>query len=331
MKNKHILLIVALILAVGGTVWLVSAHKAPAPEVTKVRMASLPNAQGLPIYLAINKGYFKDAGLDVEVIRFETPNQIIDALLQGNVDFSHTGGATGIAGIADFKNPGKLKIYALAGGDSTTIQSDALLVRTGSPIKSIADLKGKKLSIMAGTIQWQTIVRELLARNGLVYDKDVKIVEVALGLQVQALAAGDIDATLIIEPIPTIVKAKGIGTELVPFAAAKYIADPIYTGAGILRTDFAKQNPNTAKKVLDVITRAVDEINQNPDAARQYLKGYTQLDDTTIAKVPVMHFKMYNELSDADIVAGQKFYDIFTKWGVVSGTMDFKKLLYTDK
>lgn len=195
---------------------------------------------------------------------------------------------------------------------------------------SIKDLKGKKLSIPAGTIQWQTIAREILSQENLGYDTDVKIVEVAYGLQAQALASGDVDAILTIEPVPTIVKAKGIGKELVSFAAAKYISEPFYAGAGVIRIDFANKNPETAKKILDVIAKATDEINQNPDAARQYLgKGHTQLDDTTITNVPILHFKMYNNFAQTDIDAIQKFYDIFTKFNVVSGKMDFKSLIYS--
>jgi NitT/TauT family transport system substrate-binding protein len=329
MKNTKLLIgLVVVALLVIGSVWYFTSQNKSVGEITKVKIASLPNAHGLPVYLALEKGYFKDAGLDIELVRFEAPNQIIDALMQGNVDFSHPGGATGITAIADFKNPGKLKIYALAGGDDSTIQNDAILVKNDSTIKSIQDLKGKTLGIMAGTIQWQTIAREILAQNNLTYNQDVKIAEVALGLQAQALASGDMDATLIIEPVPTVVKAKGFGKELITYAAAKYIANPFYAGAGILRVDFAKKNPNTTKKVLDVIAKATDEINQNPNAARQYLKDYTQLDDSTIVNVPILQFRMYDDLTKNDIDATQKFFDIFTKHNVVNGKIDAQSLLY---
>jgi NitT/TauT family transport system substrate-binding protein len=327
-KKVSILVVIVLTLLI-GIVWNYNSEKNITSEISKVKIASLPNVLGLPVYIAIEKGYFTDEGLDVELIKFEAPNQIIDALLQGQVDISHPGAATGIAGIADFKNSGKIKIYALSGEDDSKVQYDAILVKKDSDIKTIQDLKGKKLGIMAGTIQWQTIAREILDQNNLVYDKDVKIVEIALGLQAQALATGDIDASLIVEPVPTVVKAKGIGQELVPFVAAKYISNPFYAGAGIIRVDFAKENPNTTKKLINAINKAIKDIRENPDENRQYLKGYTQLDDTTIANAPIVLFKMYNEFDDKDINETQKFYDIFTKWGVVDGKMDFKQLIYS--
>mgnify|MGYP001557791302 CR=1 FL=1 len=83
------------------------------------------------------------------------------------------------------------------------------------------------------------------------------------------------------------------------------------------------------KKVLEVFQRAIKEINENPDAARQYLKGNTPLDDSAIAQVPISRFRMYNALTPNDINAVQKFYDIFSSFKVVDGKMDFQKLLYS--
>lgn len=298
------------------------------PTPVKVKIANLPVIQGLPLYLAIEKGYFKDAGIEVEMVKFEAPNQIIDALLQGQVDLTSPSGAMGITGVADFKNPGKLKIYA-AGGGTNVIQNDAILVKNDSPIKSIQDLKGKKLGIIAGSIQWRTIARDVLAKNNLVANKDVLLVEVAIGLQAQALGSGQIDAVLGIEPIPTVVKSKGIGREIANHVTTTFIADPFYAGAGIISTDFLKQNPDTAHRVLEIMGRAINEVNQNPDEARPYLKGNTPLDDALIGQVPIANFKFYKDFSQKDIDALQKFYDIFTKHEVVNGKIDARKIIYS--
>lgn len=329
--NKITKIIFSAVLAVsviGIGFWLSTDLTKPQLETTKVKIANLSVVQGLPVYLAMEKGYFKDAGLDVELVNFEAPNQIIDALLQGQADFASPSGAMGITGIADFKNPGKLKIYAAAGGDDI-IQNDAVLVKNDSLITSFQDLKGKKIGIIAGSIQWRTIARYILAQNGLEVDKDVTLVELALSVQAQALSSGQVDALLGIEPMPTIVKEKGIGKEIVDHLTTKYIANPFYAGAGIVRVDFAKQNPNTTDKVLTILNRTITEINQNPDIFRQYLKGYTALDDIAIAQVPISHFKFYSDFTEDDISAVQKFYDIFSDLKVVDGKINFQNLIYS--
>ena len=328
-KTTKILLgIVAVVAVIVGVIFLTSQKSTEqVAETTKIKIANLPIVQGLPLYLAIEKGYFKEAGLDVEMVKFEAPNQIVDAVLNGQVDFTSPSGAIGILGIANFKNPGKLKIYAVAGGDDN-IQNDAILVKSDSTIQNIQELKGKKLGILPG-IQWRTIAQHILKQNNLTADTDVVLIELAAGLQAPALASGEIDALLGVEPTPTIVKAKGIGKELVSMSTTKYVASPFYGGAGAVRTEFATQNPNTTKKVLDIFERAINEINENPDAARQYLKGNTPLDDSAIAQVPISRFRMYNDLTQEDMGAVQKFYDIFSTYKVIDGKMDFGKLLYS--
>jgi ABC-type nitrate/sulfonate/bicarbonate transport system substrate-binding protein len=63
-----------------------SPKKISENENVKVKIATLPIVQGLPIYLAIEKWYFIDEWIDVEMIKFQSPNQIVDALISWQVD-----------------------------------------------------------------------------------------------------------------------------------------------------------------------------------------------------------------------------------------------------
>ena len=336
MKNRKIiigLLLVALAAIIGGG-WYSMANKKSASsaettkaEVTKVKIAYLPIVQGLPLYLAVESGYFKEAGLDVEIVKFDAPNQIIDALISGQVDFASPGAATGITGIAETKNPGHLRIFALTGGDDK-VSNDSILVKKDSTIKSISELKGKKLGILSG-IQWRTIARQILAQNNLAADQDVILVELAPGLQAQALGSGQIDALLGVEPVPTIIKANNISKEIVAVPTAQYVANPFYGGAGVVGSLFAEQNPKTTAKVLEVFDRAIQRINQNPDETRPYLKNYTPLTDSQITQVPISLFKMYKNFTQNDVNATQKLFDIFPKFGVIDKQIDFQKLIYS--
>jgi NitT/TauT family transport system substrate-binding protein len=327
--NKIIIGLILIILIFGG-VWYFNNKKVETKptETVKVRVTSMPVVQGLPLYLAMDKGYFKEAGLDVTFVKFESPNQIIDALLQGKVDATPPSAATGVIGIADYKNPGKLKIYSLGGGDKV-IQNDAILVKNDSPIESLQDLKGKKLGIIAGSVQWKIFAKHILAENNLEAYKDVALVELSLGLQAQALSSGQVDAILTVEPIPTLVKSKGLGRELVDHAAAKFVANPFYSGAGVLRKGFVEKNPTTTLKFLAVMDRAINEINQNPNAARKYLKEHTGLDDTAIKNVPISKFKMYSDFTQDDRKAMNNFFELFTKYKVIDGNIDFQKISYS--
>ncbi len=305
-----------------------SACSAPAADgLTKVKIAYLPNIHALPFYLALEKGYFKAEGLEIEPVKFEAPNQIIDALLSDQVGFAAPGAAAGITAVSQSKKPGTIKIYGVQGG-TKMLRNEAFVVKKGSDITSFKDLKGKKLGILPG-IQWQTIARDILMKNGLTSGTDVTVVDLAIPLQVPALASGQVDALLAIEPSPTIAVAKDIGQIVMQSPTIEFIADPFYAGVGDVTTKFATENPELTAKILRVFEKANAEVVANPDAARPYLKGYTALDDSLINVVPLLQYKMYQQIDDKDIAALQAFFDIFSTYGVIEGKVDARSLIYT--
>ncbi|MDD4983852.1 MAG: ABC transporter substrate-binding protein [Candidatus ainarchaeum sp.] len=327
MKVNLKIIIGIVVVCVIAAIILATSLTAKGSEV--VKFGYLPVVQGSPLYLAVEEGYFEEVGIEVELTSFDSPNQIIDAFLQGQIDIGPPSIAAGITGIAETKNPGKMKIYALAGGDKNNGAAN-LFVTPDSEIKEISELKGKKVGILGGTIQWRTIAREIFAQNGLDMDKDLIIFELAPGLQVQALASKQIDALLALEPVSTVVKNKGVGKILVSAPCEKLIAEPFYAGAGVISTKFLKESPETAKKVIEIMEKAIKAIKEDPELERKYLSKYTSVDDVLAQKVPNTIFKMYSEFDEKDFEAVQKFYDIFKKYNVVDSEINFKNFVYTE-
>ncbi len=296
-------------------------------ENVKIKIGYLPSTHALPLYMGIEKGWFEEEGIDVEIIKFQSPNQLIDALLQNKIDFA-SAAANGIVGIVETKNPGKLKVISVSGG-TKEIPSVNFLVPLNSDIKSIKDLKGKKIGNLGGTIQWQTIIKDLLEKNGLDVEKDVTIIELTPGLQVPALATKQIDALLALEPMSTNARLKGVGKIFYPGPVEELIADPFYGGADVVNVNFAKKNPETTKKVVKIYERTYKEIRENPKDSKKYLKDYTALDEGLIQETPLMVWKSYDELTKEDLKSIQAFYDIFTKHGVVDKEINPEDVLYS--
>jgi NitT/TauT family transport system substrate-binding protein len=294
-------------------------------DVVKIRVADLPVVHALPMYIAMEKGYFDEAGIEIEYIKLDSPNLIIDALLSGQVDMTSPSGAMGISGIASYRQPNTIEIYVATGGNED-IRTEGLMVREDSSIKSFSDLKGKKMGILPG-IQWRTISQHLLSQHGLEVDKDVMLVELAPGLQVSALYGGQIDALLAIEPMTTIAEKVGM-IEVDKSPNLEAIANPFYPGAGILRSDFADQNPESVEKFIGALERALVDIESNPDEARQYLARYTPLDEELIAVAPIMHTKLYKDFTEEDMRAIEDFHRIFTTYGVIEGEIDTRGMIY---
>src|SRR3989338_1078083 len=264
-KRIVCLLVIALLMILGSC----REEEISKQEQTTVKIGHLPAAQGLPLYLALEKGYFEEQGITVEVISFDSPNLLVQALVAGQIDFGAPSTAAGITAIAEAANPGQLKIFAVAGSTTEDIDkiNEMLIVGINSTMTSIEDLKGKKVGILP-SIQWRTIATHIFAQHNLSTETDILLVELTGSLQVQALAAGQVDALLTIEPMGTIAEMNGISRELVHAPVEEFHADPFYGGAVVLRTEFAEQNPETTTKILAVFARAIDEINANPEEAR---------------------------------------------------------------
>jgi len=297
-------------------------------QFVTVRFGYLPIVWNLPLYMAVEKGYFTEAKITPDLVQFQSPNQMIDAIMAGQLDFTAPGGPLGIPAIADYKDPGKMKIYAISGEESQDAIGVDIIVPTNSNINSLKQLKGKKFGIPAGTIQWRTIAREILAQNGLDMDKDLTVIELAPNIQVQAIASGQVDAMLALEPIPTVAVSKGVAKILIK-APDKFIADPMWVGAGVVSTKFIKDNSKLADAVITILNQSLEEVNADFDSSRQYLPKYTSLTADIVSSVPRIDYKIYKQIDQKTKESIKKFLDIFYKYKVVDGALDINNLLYS--
>jgi NitT/TauT family transport system substrate-binding protein len=107
-------------------------------------------------------------------------------------------------------------IYSASAGQPVVVvaalcnKSSALAVKKEGPIRSEADLRGKTIGYVPGTMH-EILLRETLTRNGIAPQTDVKLVRVDFFDMGSALAAGSIDAFLSGEPFPTLAVKQGYG------------------------------------------------------------------------------------------------------------------------
>src|SRR3989338_8892507 len=80
----------------GCTSFDTPAGKAITEEKSIVKIGYLPAAQGLPLFLAQDNGMFEKDGIDVELIKFDSPNLLVQALLSGELDIGAPSTAAGI-------------------------------------------------------------------------------------------------------------------------------------------------------------------------------------------------------------------------------------------
>lgn len=293
----------------------------------KIRIGFWPVASGLPFFAAIEKGYFKEAGLDVEALKFASAQQVMEAMLAGRAEGSSNGTASAVLAIGEIAQPGLFKIFCTNPTNAKFVL-DEFVVPKDSPIKTLADLKGKRIASGPG-IQNVTLAKVMLERAGA---GPMSVIELPIGQHVAALAAGQVDAVYTLEPTGTVGRLKGATRNLEVGVVAKYIlGDPMapwHGGSASLTTEFITKHPEVAKKYMAAYKRGVDLVRSKPDEARPFLKGYTAIEGPLTAEVPMSDYMFYNEFKPADVAHFQKFFDLFAERGIFQRRVVIDTLLY---
>ena len=321
-SRRHMLQAGAAGLAALAAPSLVLAQSAP-----KLRIGYWPVAAGLPFFAAIEKGYFKEAGLDVEPLKFAGAQQVMEAMLSGRSDGSANGTGSANLAIGEIAQPGLFKIFCTNPSNAKFVLDEFITAKDG-PIKTMADLKGKRVASGPG-IQNVTLCKTMLERAGAT---GATVSELPIGQHVAAIVAGQVDACYTLEPTGTVGRMNGTTRVIEAGVVAKYIlGDPMapwHGGAASLTTEFIKKNPEVAKKFIAAYTRGVELVRTQPADARQYMKGYTAIEGALTAEVPLASHMLYNEFKPSDIAYFQKFYDLFTEKGIFDKKVVVDNLLY---
>ena len=151
--------------AAGTTLGLLAAPAfVRAQSSSKIRIGFWPVAAGVPFFAAVEKGYFKDAGLDVEALKFASPQQVMEAMLSGRAEGSANGTASAVLAIGEIAQPGLFKIICTNPSNAKYVLEE-IIVAKDSTIKTIADLKGKRVASGPG-LQNVVLTKTILERAG---------------------------------------------------------------------------------------------------------------------------------------------------------------------
>jgi NitT/TauT family transport system substrate-binding protein len=294
----------------------------------KILIGYWPIASGLPLYAGLERGIFKEAGLQVEGAKFASAQQVAEAMISGRIHGSANGTASAALALAEITSPNLFKIIC-SNPSNRKLVLDEFVVPKDSKVQSIAELAGKKVCSGPG-IQNVTLAKIILEKNGIA---NPQVTELPIGQHVPALAAGQVDAAYTLEPTGTAGRLKGLTRVLEPGVIAKYVLGdpdaPWFGGSATITIALIKDKPELAKKYVAAYAKAVDWVRKNPDEARKHMDGFTAIEEALVKEVPLSGFTLYNEFTPSDIGYFQKFFDVFTDRKIFNKRLDVKSLLYT--
>jgi len=185
----------------------------PLPQAARIRLGDVGIAASAGTYIAIEKGYFAEQGLDIETVRFATTAEETAPLAAGQLDVG--GGATSAGLFNAIARGVDIKMVADQGHNEPGRPGNALIVRRAAvdsgQLSGIADLRGRRIAIASISIGVVSDVRAYLAQAGLTLS-DVQLEQMAFPDMMPSLANGSVDATIIVEPFMTLVQQSGVGT-----------------------------------------------------------------------------------------------------------------------
>lgn len=246
-----------------------AAGNAPAQEAPPkvIRLAGPGNAEGKPfgtgpIGVLKVKGYLEDEfKKDGVTIQWQFPRgtgpAINEAFANGQLDFSSYGGLPNIIGRGAGLRTKVLSSY----GSSPTY----LVARNGSGIDTIADIKGKKISLSRGTIL-QLSLNSLLERQNLT-EKDIQLFDLITADQISAIQSGDVDAVVGTSSVLALVE-RGFGK--IVFSTKGKLDPASNFGSFVVIEDFAKKYPQTTQRVLQAFLRAAHFASQEENRNELY-------------------------------------------------------------
>ncbi len=182
----------------------------------KVKLGVLKLTSSAVLFLGAEKGYFKEFGVEPELVFFEAAQPIAVAIASGDLEVGATGLTAGLYNIV----AGGVRIWIVAdkGREWPDHNLTALLVRKDlweSGARTLRDLKGKKIGVTQIGSTFHYNIGRLLEKEGMA-PGDVELVPLqALGALSDALAAKRLEAVATAEPFVSRLEAGGIGVTII--------------------------------------------------------------------------------------------------------------------
>ena len=226
------------------------------PDIT---VGVVPAVSNAGLWIAYQRGFFSAQGLHVKLVSITSSGDVLALLLHGNVDILAGNYVSEIQ--AEANNPGVIRLRILAEGALTTPRSREIMVPAGSPIKTLAQLRGKTIAVNALKNAASLLVESALATHG-IPPSSVHLVQIGFPDEAAALNAHRVDAAWMVEPFVSQGRAKYGLRELYDTNLGATSAFPI---AGYVSTQkFEQKDPKTAAAFV----RAVERGQQVADTSK---------------------------------------------------------------
>jgi NitT/TauT family transport system substrate-binding protein len=285
-------------------------------EHPNLTVGALAVTDTVPLEIALQKGYFKQEGLNVKIKIVVSGTQAVPEVNAGTIDIGQSNWATLFTAQANHTNNFKIV------GDSSAGQSGSMALTTypGSPIKTMQDIEGHTISTNALQDVPFLALKAILQANSVDLTK-VRVIVVHHPDTQAALTNHTVDASIQLEPFMT-QTAEKIGSRPVidlfgPGPAANL---PL---AGYFSTaKFAQANPKTVAAFARALEKGAADAAGNRQLVEQTIPTFTKIDKQTAA---LLKLPLYPTSLDGKRL--QRVADLMQTYGLLQSHLDVSSMV----
>lgn len=312
--------IILLMLGMSLTLTACGNPKSANEALTHIRlpMGYIANIQYAPFYVAIEKGYFKDAGIEIEFdYSFETKG--VELVAAGELPFAVVSGEQVLLARAQ----GLPVTYVAAWYQQYPV---SVIAKSELGVIVPQDLKGKKIGL-PGLFGANYIGLRALLNAGKLSENDVTLDAIGFN-QVELMAAGQQDIIVgyaANEPLQ--LRAQGIAvTELRVADYAQLAANGLLASEKVI-----KENPELVRAFIGAFLKGLKDTIANPDEAfeisKAYIPNFSELDEGVQKQVLEVSIEQWQaeRLGYSDPQAWENMQDVLLDMGLIPEKMDLSK------
>jgi NitT/TauT family transport system substrate-binding protein len=286
-------------------------------EPTTLKVGVIPIADVAPLYLGIDKGFFKEQQLTIKPQLAEGGAAITPAVLSGDfqIGFSNTISLL-IAASQDLP----VQIISqgvLAGKTEEEAWADLLVLKDG-PIKDAKDLEGKTIAVNTLKNICEVTIKASLEQDGVAVDT-LEFTEVPFPDMNAALEAGRVDAACVVEPFVSQGKA-GKARGIDPFYVRT--APDLTVATYFTSTEYAEQNADVVDRFVEAMNKSLTYAQSHPDEVRQVLLDYTEIPPEAVDQIKLPIWRP--DLNEQTI---EQLSELSLKYGLIEEQPDLDELI----
>jgi NitT/TauT family transport system substrate-binding protein len=240
-----------------GAALLPMAGRASEIDITNYAIAM----NGMPFVVALKKGFLKEDGLDVSGIISDTGGgTTVRNVTAGNLLFGETALPAAVLAI---QSGADIKIVS---GDADLVTDLCFIVKKGSPLTSIKDLKGKRIGFTNPGSTTQALVLLMLEKAGLKPDEVTTRATGGFGAGLTALDNDGVDVMAMTDPLTSKYSDK-----YTVLAWNKDLFPPMSNVVGIATSTAMKEHPDQIRAVIKARAKAVAYMKDHPDESAEII------------------------------------------------------------